>query len=94
MTPEQQDEHDDAGRKILGVLWIVFALFGAGYIGSAFIEAISNGYSKGRLGAVNLAGTSQYAVYLIACLFGLALMATLVVLGIKWAGFFRRPSKS
>ncbi|MGV3527072.1 MAG: hypothetical protein ACO1RX_22845 [Candidatus Sericytochromatia bacterium] len=70
-----------------GFLAVAFAGFTVWYLLRAIGNALSKGYSPGKLGAIHAAGTPQYVVFLGGCLLGLVFAAITAYMGCKWMGF-------
>lgn len=74
----------DKGNPLAGALMLAFSLSGGLYVVRTLLRALSNGFSPGKLGAIHQAGSVQFNVFVAACCIGIALMALMAFLGLRW----------
>jgi hypothetical protein len=77
-------------HRFAGGIVMIASLLGSLYLLSSLGIALASGVSRGRMGAIHHAWSTQYVAYLVACVIGLVLMAGVAFMGARWMGWFPR----
>ena len=76
-------------HPVAGAITLALAVVGSLCLAVFFWNALSNGFSPGKMGATHPAGSPQYAVFLVGCVIGLFLNWGLAIMALHWMGLLK-----